>query len=66
MSKPNIAKAGKLLSLYKPEGFGAARVLLAGAGDGSAKSVRSAVLAAVRSACLRTDSATTARLLSIS
>ena len=41
------AKAGKLLALYKPEGFGAARVLLAGAGDGSARSVRSAVLAAV-------------------
>ncbi|MFO1243631.1 MAG: leucyl aminopeptidase [Ramlibacter sp.] len=41
------AKAGKLLALYKPEGFGAARVLLAGAGDGSARSARSAVLAAV-------------------
>ncbi len=41
------AKAGKLLALYKPEGFAAARVLLAGSGDGSAKAVRSAVLAAV-------------------
>ncbi len=41
------AKAGKLLSLYKPAGVAAARVLLAGAGDGSAKQVRQGVAAAV-------------------
>jgi leucyl aminopeptidase len=40
-------KAGKLLALYRPDGFGATRVLLAGTGDGSARSVRAAVLAAV-------------------
>jgi leucyl aminopeptidase len=40
-------KAGKLLSLYKPAGVSARRVLLAGAGDGSAKAVRAAVASAV-------------------
>jgi len=30
------AKAGKLLSLYRPEGVSSARAVLAGAGDGSA------------------------------
>ena len=41
------AKAGKLLSLYRPAGMAAARVVLAGAGDGSAGAVRQAVTAAV-------------------
>ncbi|MFN3570508.1 MAG: leucyl aminopeptidase [Polaromonas sp.] len=41
------SKAGKLLSAYRPPGISATRVLLAGAGDGSAKSVRSAVHAAM-------------------
>ncbi len=40
-------KAGKLLSAYRPEGIAATRVLLAGAGDGSAKSIRTAVHAAM-------------------
>ncbi|MDO9114376.1 MAG: leucyl aminopeptidase [Polaromonas sp.] len=40
-------KAGKLLSAYRPEGVAATRVLLAGAGDGSAKSIRTAVHAAM-------------------
>jgi len=40
-------KAGKLLQMYKPQGVAAARVVLAGVGDGSARSVRSAVQAAV-------------------
>src|SRR4051812_17857639 len=39
-------KAGKLLSLYRPAGVTAARVVLAPVGDGTAASVRSAVLAA--------------------
>jgi leucyl aminopeptidase len=41
------AKAGKLLSGYRMAGVVARRVVLAGAGDGSAKSVRTAVLSAV-------------------
>ncbi|MDI1239210.1 MAG: leucyl aminopeptidase [Polaromonas sp.] len=41
------SKAGKLLGAYRPEGVTATRVLLAGAGDGSAKSVRTAVHAAM-------------------
>ena len=41
------AKAGKLLSLYRPAGVTAARAVLAGAGDGSAGAVRQAVTAAV-------------------
>ncbi|WPB59273.1 leucyl aminopeptidase [Xylophilus sp. GOD-11R] len=41
------SKAGKLLSLYRPAGIAAPRVLLAGAGDGSAGAVRQAVTAAV-------------------
>ena len=41
------SKAGKLLSTYRPPGLAATRVLLVGAGDGSAKSVRTAVNAAM-------------------
>jgi leucyl aminopeptidase len=41
------AKAGKLLSGYRMPGVAARRVVLAGAGDGSAKGVRTAVLSAV-------------------
>ena len=40
-------KAGKLLSAYRTAGVAARRVVLVGAGDGGAKSVRTAVLAAV-------------------
>ncbi|MBA3594427.1 MAG: leucyl aminopeptidase [Pseudomonadota bacterium] len=40
-------KAGKLLNAYRPPGIAATRVLLAGAGDGSVKNVRSAVHAAM-------------------
>jgi len=40
-------KAGKLLSLYRPAGMAAGRVVLAGAGDGSAGAVRQGVTAAV-------------------
>ncbi|MDO9360063.1 MAG: M17 family peptidase N-terminal domain-containing protein, partial [Polaromonas sp.] len=40
-------KAGKLLSAYRPAGIAATRVLFAGVGDGSAKSVRTAVTAAM-------------------
>ena len=40
-------KAGKTLSLYRPEGFHASRVVFAGAGDGSAKDVRQALVAAM-------------------
>jgi leucyl aminopeptidase len=43
-------KAGKLLSLYRPAGVGASRVLLVGAGDASAKQVRQAVAAGVGAA----------------
>ncbi len=43
------SKAGKLLSAYRPQGIAATRVLLAGAGDGSARSVRTAVSAAMTS-----------------
>ena len=42
-------KAGKLLASYRMAGVAAPRLVLAGAGDGSAKSVRTAVLAAVGS-----------------
>ncbi|MDM0118891.1 leucyl aminopeptidase [Variovorax arabinosiphilus] len=42
------AKAGKLLALYRPAGVTAPRVLLVGAGDGSAGAVRNAVGAAVQ------------------
>jgi leucyl aminopeptidase len=41
------AKAGKQLQLYKPDGVAATRVLLAGCGDGSAKSTRTAVQGAI-------------------
>ena len=41
-------KAGKSLQLYKPAVTQATRVVLVGAGDGSAKQVRSAVTAAMR------------------
>jgi leucyl aminopeptidase len=40
-------KAGKLLQAYRMQGVAAARVVLAGAGDGSGKRVQSAVQAAV-------------------
>ena len=40
-------KPGKLLSAYRPEGIAATRLILAGAGDGSQKSVRTAVNAAM-------------------
>lgn len=40
-------KAGKQLQLYKADGVSAPRVLLAGCGDGSARSVRTAVQGAV-------------------
>jgi leucyl aminopeptidase len=39
-------KAGKLLSAYRMPGIAATRVLLVGAGDGSAKNIRTAVTAA--------------------
>ena len=42
-------KAGKLLASYRTAGVAAARLVLAGAGDGSAKSVRTSVLAAMNS-----------------
>jgi len=41
------SKAGKLLSSYRPQGVSATRLLLAGAGDGSAKSIRTAVTTAM-------------------
>ena len=40
-------KAGKTLSLYRPAGFHSPRVVFAGAGDGSTKDVRQAVVAAM-------------------
>ncbi|RZA12821.1 MAG: hypothetical protein EOP93_21355 [Lysobacteraceae bacterium] len=43
------AKPGKLLAAYKPAGFKATRVILAGIGDGVPKSVRQAVAAAIGS-----------------
>ncbi len=43
-------KAGKLLSLYRPEDVAAARVVLAAIGDGKPASVRSGVIAAVNAA----------------
>ncbi len=42
-------KAGKWLSAYRAEGVGCTRLVLAGAADGTAKSVRQAVAAAVAS-----------------
>jgi len=42
-------KPGKLLCLYRPVQANAARVVLAGIGDGSARNVRNAILAAVAS-----------------
>ena len=39
-------KAGKLLASYRPGGLAATRLVLVGAGDGSSKSVRVAVMAA--------------------
>jgi leucyl aminopeptidase len=42
-------KAGKLLQAYRAQGIAAARVILAGAGDGSGKRLQSAVQAAVAS-----------------
>ncbi|HYW57253.1 MAG TPA: leucyl aminopeptidase [Polaromonas sp.] len=41
------SKAGKLLGAYAPAGIAATRVVLVGAGDGSAKSVKTAVAAAM-------------------
>lgn len=41
------SKAGKLLGSYRPQGISATRLLLAGAGDGSAKSIRTAVTTAM-------------------
>ena len=41
------AKPGKLLSSYRPTGFAATRLVLVGCGDGSAKNVRTAVVAAM-------------------
>ena len=43
------AKLGKLLSCYRPAGVSATRFILVGAGDGSPKSVRTALLAAMGS-----------------
>jgi leucyl aminopeptidase len=43
------AKSGKLLHAYRSEGIAAPRVILAGAGDGTARRVHGAVLAAVGS-----------------
>ena len=43
------AKPGKLLAAYKPAGFAATRVVLAGIGEGAPKAVRQAVTAAVGS-----------------
>ena len=40
-------KAGKCLSIYRTAGVAATRVVLVGTGDGSAKNVRTAVLAAI-------------------
>ena len=42
-------KPGKLISSYRPAGLAAIRLILVGCGDGSAKSVRSALMAAVGS-----------------
>ena len=42
-------KPGKLISSYRPTGLAATRVILVGCGDGSAKNVRSAVVAAINS-----------------
>lgn len=42
-------KPGKMLALYRPMQANAARVVLAGVGDGSARQVRTALLAAVAS-----------------
>jgi len=43
-------KAGRLLTLYRPEGVAAPCVVLASTGEGDAPAVRSAVLAAVQAA----------------
>ena len=43
-----VAKAGRLLQLYRPAGVTAPRVVLASTGDGAAASVRSAVGAALQ------------------
>jgi leucyl aminopeptidase len=42
-------KPGKLLHAYKPAGIAASRVILAGAGDGSARRVHAAICAAANS-----------------
>ena len=42
-------KTGKLLAAYRPHGVAATRLILTGVGDGSPKSVRMAVLAAIGS-----------------
>ena len=49
------AKPGKLLSAYRTTGVAATRLVLAGSGDGSAKSVRTAVTAAMNA--LKTSNA---------
>ena len=54
-------KAGQLLSCYRPADLGAVRLVLAGVGDGSAKSVRQAVLGAV--AALKTGPAAKSLML---
>lgn len=43
------AKPGKLISSYRANGFAATRLILVNCGDGSAKNVRLAVLAAINS-----------------
>ena len=43
------AKAGKMLAAYRPQGLTTTRLVLAGVGDGSAKNIRVAVLAAMGS-----------------
>ncbi|HUR90665.1 MAG TPA: leucyl aminopeptidase [Ramlibacter sp.] len=42
-------KSGKLLQAYRPAGVNAARVILAGAGDGSARRVQASICAAIGS-----------------
>ena len=47
-------KTGKLLQLYKPADIAAPRVVLVGAGDGSARQLRKAVLAGVAACRVKT------------
>ena len=57
-------KVGQLLSCYRPSDLGSVRLVMVGTGDGSAKSVRQAVLAAV--AALKTGPAAKTLLLQFS